>query len=65
MAIISAGGPQVRGSAAQLLSLRPVRFMGDISYSVYLWHWPIVVVVPFATGRDRTVYTVPARREPG
>jgi peptidoglycan/LPS O-acetylase OafA/YrhL len=54
MAIISAGGPQVRGSAAQLLSLRPVRFIGDISYSVYLWHWPIVVVVPFITGHALT-----------
>lgn len=29
------------------LSLRPVRFLGDISYSVYLWHWPLIVLVPY------------------
>jgi len=38
---------------ASLLSLRPVRYVGAISYGLYLFHWPIFVVVDHArTGLD-------------
>ena len=33
---------------ARLLSLRPVRYIGAISYGLYLFHWPIFVLVDHA-----------------
>ncbi|MDN4483528.1 acyltransferase family protein [Demequina lignilytica] len=28
--------------------LAPIQRIGDTSYSVYLWHWPIIIILPFA-----------------
>lgn len=42
------------GVTGRVLSVRPIQRLGDISYSVYLWHWPILILVPvvFQTSSD-------------
>ena len=42
-ALIHGGGLDDRLWANRLLQLPPLVFIGKISYSLYLWHWPILV----------------------
>src|SRR4051794_8568611 len=41
------GAVLVIHAGAPILRARPVQFLGDISYSVYLWHLPFLVLAPF------------------
>ncbi|QCW51357.2 acyltransferase [Nocardioides dongxiaopingii] len=41
-----------RASPLPAIALRPVQELGGISYAVYLWHWPVVVLLPFALGEE-------------
>jgi hypothetical protein len=34
-----------RSRSAAMLGLRPMTYLGRISYGTYLWHWPVIVLV--------------------
>jgi len=42
-ALIIAAGRSGSSIVSRLLSLSPIVFVGMISYSLYLWHWPMIV----------------------
>jgi peptidoglycan/LPS O-acetylase OafA/YrhL len=43
-ALIIGAGESGASLVSRVLSLRPIVFVGLISYSLYLWHWPIIVL---------------------
>jgi len=51
-ALIIAAGTHGTTLVNRLLSLRPVVFLGLISYSLYLWHWPVIVFNSLGVGTE-------------
>ena len=50
--VIAAGDSSSRVSVYGLLKTRPFQYFGDISYSLYLWHWPVIIAYAALSGRS-------------
>jgi peptidoglycan/LPS O-acetylase OafA/YrhL len=66
-ALVIAGGASIPPRAAEsILGLGPFRWFGKLSYSIYLWHWPILIIAADQAGkaslpfRDNIVWLVVA-----
>jgi peptidoglycan/LPS O-acetylase OafA/YrhL len=53
--LVIAAGSGGRGGATRLLSLRFLTGIGLISYSVYLWHWPVFVLARTLESRSHSL----------
>ena len=43
-AVLAAGVERDDVGVSRLLGWRPVTWVGDVSYSLYLWHWPVLLL---------------------
>jgi peptidoglycan/LPS O-acetylase OafA/YrhL len=45
--LIALGGNRIKPFGNRLMSVKPLVLVGVISYSLYLWHWPIIAYVNY------------------
>jgi peptidoglycan/LPS O-acetylase OafA/YrhL len=50
--MIVSGASHRRLSMFSVLRSTPMQYVGDLSYSLYLWHWPVIIFYRELTGRQ-------------
>ena len=56
--LLGAGGGTSRTWAERVLGIAPLVWVGGLSYSLYLWHWPVVVVTEQVLGKTGVLQAV-------
>jgi SGNH domain (fused to AT3 domains)/Acyltransferase family len=49
------GSGSSRFAVGRLLALRPMCVVGDRSYALYLWHWPVLIIAAEYAGHDLSI----------
>ncbi|WP_051704730.1 acyltransferase family protein [Glycomyces sp. NRRL B-16210] len=55
MLVIIAGSGRGFNPVTWLLGTGPFQFFGKISYSLYLWHWPMLILIPLAVAAESSI----------
>lgn len=55
LTVIVTGQDRFSTTGATILHLRPIRYTGTISYSIYLWHVPVIWAVHHLLGTPATI----------
>jgi peptidoglycan/LPS O-acetylase OafA/YrhL len=53
--VVASGTARPLMGAERLLRLPPFQWMGKLSYSLYLWHWPILIIAAQYAGHSLSV----------
>ena len=46
--LVILAGTSADGLTRRIYNARPILWTGDVSYSLYLWHWPVILLLPRA-----------------